>query len=519
MSISKKNKIVGIGILAVFLGGLLTYFLTSSSEPTHEDHAGQDDHGSATRHDDHGGEEHADVPKGPHGGKLFKKDGLSVELSIFESGVPPEFRMYVLYNNSSIDLRSVQASVTLYRLATEPEKITLTPKEDYLVGDKEIYEPHSFTVAIAVTHLGKVYQWKYEQLEGRVELSSEAITSSGIKSERATSQFIESTIELVGEVRANENALVRIMPLARGYISDVKVNLGDNVRKGQLLAVIQSRELAETKGEYLSSEKHLELAQAEFTRSEELWKKQIISEKEFFAARQEKAGAEIKRESALYKLLALGLSKTQIQSFLSEKDGNLARYELRAPMNGVIIEKRIVEGNAITSDEAMNSPLMVIADMSSVWVMLSVPMNDVSSVKPGQQGVITIDGSDISAVGKIVYVDPVIDEATRTAKARVVMNNNNRLWKAGMFVKATITMGKVPVPIAVRLSALQTFRDWNVVFLRNSNTFEIRPVELGKRGQEWVEVLSGLRLNDEYVTKNSYLIKADIEKSGASHDH
>ncbi len=513
MSISKKNKIVGIGILAVLLGGLLIYFLTSSSD------SGHDDQGSHAGLDNHGKEEHTETPKGPHGGKLFVTDELSVELSIYESGVPPEFRMYVLYNNSSIDLRTVQASVTLYRLATEPEKITLTPKEDYLVGDKEIYEPHSFMVAIAVTHLGKVYQWKYEQLEGRVELSSEAITSLGIKSERATGQTIESTIELVGEVKANETALVRIMPLARGYISDVKVNLGDNVRKGQLLAVIQSRELAEIKGEYLSSEKQFELATAEYIRSEELWKKQILSEKEFLAARQEKAEAEIHRESARYKLLALGLSKAQIQSFLSEKDGNLSRYELRAPMSGVIIEKKIVEGNAITSDEAMNSPLMVIADMSSVWVMLSVPMNDIYLVKTGQQAVITVDGSEVSEVGKIVYVDPVIDETTRTAKARVVMNNNNRLWKAGMFVKATITMGKVSVPIAVRLSALQTFRDWNVVFLRDSNTFEIRPVELGKRGQEWVEVLSGLRLNDEYVSENSYLIKADIEKSGATHDH
>lgn len=513
MSISKKNKIVAIGILAVLLGALLIYFLTSSSDSKH------DDQGSHAGLDNHGEEEHTEIPKGPHGGKLFEKDGLTVELCIYESGVPPEFRMYVLHNNSSIDLRTLQASVTLYRLATEPEKIVLTPKEDYLVGDKEIYEPHSFKAAVSVTHLGKEYQWEYEQLEGRVELSSEAITSSGIKSERATSQFIESTIELVGEVKANENALVRVMPLARGYISDVKVNLGDNVRKGQLLAVIQSRELAEIKGEYLSSEKHLELAQAEFTRSEELWKKQIISEKEFFAARQEKAGAEIKRESALYKLLALGLSKTQIQSFLSEKDGNLARYELRAPMNGVIIEKKIVEGNAITSDEAMNSPLMVIADMSTVWVMLSVPMNDVSSIKPGQQAVISIEGSDISEVGKIVYVDPILDEATRTAKARVVMSNGSRKWKAGMFVKAKITMGKVQVPLAVRLSGLQTFRDWNVVFLRDSNTFEIRPIEFGKRDKEWVEVVSGLRLNDEYVTENSYLIKADIEKSGATHDH
>ena len=513
MNISKKNKIIGIGIIAVLLGGLLIYFLTSTSDSGHDD---QDNHAGNS---DHGEEEHADIPKGSHGGKLFVKDGLSVELSIYESGVPPEFRMYVLHNNSTIDLRTLQASVTLFRLATEPEKITLTPKADYLVGDIEIYEPHSFKAVISVTHLGKEYQWEYEQLEGRVELSSEAITSSGIKSERATGQTIESTIELVGEVKANETALVRIMPLARGYISDVKVNLGDNVRKGQLLAVIQSRELAEIKGEYLSAEKQLELATAEFTRSEELWKKQILSEKEVLVSRQEKTQAEIKRESARYKLLALGLSKAQIQSFLSEKDGNLSSYELRAPMNGVIIEKRIVEGNAITSDEAMNSPLMVIADMSTVWVMLSVPMNDISSIKPGQQAVISIDGSDVSEVGKIMYVDPVLDEATRTAKARVVMSNGSRKWKAGMFVNAKITMGKVAVPIAVRLSALQTFRDWNVVFLRDSNTFEIRPIEFGKRDKEWVEVLSGLRLNDEYVTENSYLIKADIEKSGATHDH
>ena len=184
-----------------------------------------------------------------------------------------------------------------------------------------------------------------------------------------------------------------------------------------------------------------------------------------------------------------------------------------APIGGVILKREVQPG--MTTGDA---PLFVIADLSRVWVELDVFARHIGQVKPGQTvSVETLDGARIE--GRIDWVSPLALHASQSVQARVILDNAEGRLRPGQFVRAQITTAEHSAALAVRQSALQLFRDFQVVFARFGETYEVRMLELGRQNGEWAEVLGGLKPGSEYVTGNSYLIKADIEKSGASHDH
>ncbi|MFY9269527.1 MAG: efflux RND transporter periplasmic adaptor subunit, partial [Candidatus Manganitrophaceae bacterium] len=193
----------------------------------------------------------------------------------------------------------------------------------------------------------------------------------------------------------------------------------------------------------------------------------------------------------------------------------LTHYELRSPINGTVIEKRVAMGEAVKED----APIFVIADLSTVWGEITVYAKDLNVVRLGQQATITSKELGIKATGKVSYIGPLVGEETRAAKAYVDIPNPERLWRPGLFVTVELVREEVPVPVAVSADAIQTYRDWNVVFVQYGNQFEARPLELGRSDGKWVEVLSGLSPGEKYAAKNSFVLKADLGKSGAAHDH
>lgn len=196
-----------------------------------------------------------------------------------------------------------------------------------------------------------------------------------------------------------------------------------------------------------------------------------------------------------------------------QSDESLQTYALTAPIAGVIL-KRDVQPGMTTGD----APLFVIADLSRVWVELDVFSRHLGRVRPGQAVVIeTLDG--VQMQGQIEWVSPVAVHASQSVPARVVLDNPDGRLRPGQFVRARVTVAEHPVQLAVRQTAIQRFRDFQVVFARIGETYEVRMLELGRQDAEWAEVRGGLKPGSEYVTRNSYLIKADIEKSGASHGH
>lgn len=198
-----------------------------------------------------------------------------------------------------------------------------------------------------------------------------------------------------------------------------------------------------------------------------------------------------------------------------ESNLSLTTYTVTAPISGVVLARNASVGSVAGE----GSPLFEIADLSSLWVDLHIFGSDAQHIRPGVPVKVTrmSDGATIETV--LERVLPGTATASQSTMARATIANEDGLWRPGSAVKARITVEQQPAAMVVPLSALQNFRDWDVVFIRVGDTYEVRPVELGKRDATQVEVLSGLKAGDAVVTEQSYLIKADIEKSGASHDH
>ncbi len=196
-----------------------------------------------------------------------------------------------------------------------------------------------------------------------------------------------------------------------------------------------------------------------------------------------------------------------------ESNESLQTYTVTAPIAGVITAR-----SAAAGEQAGAEPLFQIADLSTVWAELDVFTRDRARVQPGQAAAV-VGAGGARATGAIDYVAPIGDRDSQSVTVRVVLDNAAAAWIPGQFVEAMITVGAAQVDLAVPLAALQTFRDFDVVFARFGDTYEVRMLDLGRRDAERAEVREGLAPGTEYVVANSYLVKADIEKSGASHDH
>ena len=229
-------------------------------------------------------------------------------------------------------------------------------------------------------------------------------------------------------------------------------------------------------------------------------------------SRQALNEAEIAHRSSEQKLLALGLTHAAVMR--GGADG-LIRYEVRAPMAGVIIEKHLGLGEAVAAD----TNIFTIADLSTVWAEMTIYPKDLNSVKLGQQVTVRATALNAEVEGRVSYVGSLVGEETRSAKARVTLENPDRSWRPGLFVTVDLVQDESEVPVAVAVDAVQTYRDWKVVFGRFGEFFEVRPVELGRSDDKWVEVIQGLAPGTRYAATNSFVLKADLGKAGASHDH
>ncbi|AKH37490.1 MULTISPECIES: efflux RND transporter periplasmic adaptor subunit [Nitrosomonas] len=448
--------------------------------------------------------------KGPRGGKLFTTDDFSVEVTIFEKGVPPQFRLYLYNKGRLIPPTEAKISITLTRLGASAQLFRFTPEGDYLIGDQEVEEPHSFDVAIVADWKGRAYHWGYSQVEARVEMSDETLKSSGIQIATAIPAIIKPTLNLPGEIIFNEHTILKVVPRIPGMVTAVMGHHGQHVQKGDVLAVIESPMLADLRSQYLVARRRLVLAQTTYEREKQLWEEKITAKQEYLTAQQQWDEAKIALQLASERLHALGVSP---ESSLSEK--NLSRYEIRTPIPGIITAKAIVLGESVKEDTAVYT----VADVSTVWAAITVYPKDLNVVKVGQEARIKATAFDLEGEGTVTYITTLIGGPTRAATARVELDNLAERWRPGMFVTAELVAEEIQVPVAVLVEAIQTWRDWSVVFGRYGNYFEARPLELGRSDGTMVEVLKGLSAGDQYAAGNSFAIKAELGKAGATHDH
>jgi len=450
--------------------------------------------------------------KGPHGGRLLTQGRFAIEVTIYEKNVPPEFRVYAYEAGKPLNPGEGSLRIELERLGAPPETIAFQAKQDYLLGDREIVEPHSFAVRVMAEHKGQAYRWDYEQVEGRMRMDDATAQSAGVRIGTAGPAKIRSTLQLSGEIQFNQDHLAHVVPRLDGVVIKSAKNLGDRVRKGEVLAVLESQMLADRKSEHLATQTRLDLATTTFEREKRLWEEKISAEQDYLASRHALAEAQIAHRNAEQKLLALGLNHAAVMR--GGSDG-LTRYDVRAPIEGVVIEKHLALGEAVKEDAS----IFTIADLSTVWAEMTIYPKDLDSVRIGQKVNVRATGLDAEATGRVSYVGSLIGEQTRSAKARVTLQNPDRSWRPGLFVTVELVQNEAEVPVAVPIEAIQTYRDWKVVFGRFGEFFEARPVELGRSDGQWVEIVNGLLPGTKYAAANSFVLKADLGKAGASHDH
>ena len=374
------------------------------------------------------------VEKGPHNGRMLRDGDFAIELSIFESGVPPEFRVYASKGNNALKPQDVELNVKLTRLGDGIDDIHFFVENDYLRGNMEIYEPHSFLITVTAKHQGKTYQWSYDNYEGRTQIPDELAASMGIKTEAVASQQLEERLKVYGKLTLPANATRHISARFAGEVKSLNTGLGQKVKKGQVLMSV-------------------------------------------------------------------------------EANNSLQRYQIKSPIDGVITEQYVGIG-----EQTGSRNLLTITNTDKLVAELNVYPMDQSKVALGASVNIQAPGSD-----KIINTslsDNLYKLTHQQAKVyRATIDNSDNRLSQGQFVTGHILIDTYTVDMAIKAEGLQAFRDFTVVYGKFGDQYEVRMLELGRSAGHWVEVLSGIPLGTEYVTENSYIIKADIEKSGASHDH
>lgn len=198
-----------------------------------------------------------------------------------------------------------------------------------------------------------------------------------------------------------------------------------------------------------------------------------------------------------------------------ESNQSLTTYDLKAPISGTVVDRQVALGEYASEQK----PAFVVADLSTLWVDLSVYRRDFTKVRVGDRVAIDPDDGGPAIAGEVSYVSPIGSADTQSALARAVIPNDGLRLRPGLFASGTITLAEKPVELAVRLSAVQSVDGRTVVFVRNGDAFEPRDVELGERDGEWVEIVFGLMPGDVYAAKNSFVVKAELAKGSASHEH
>lgn len=427
---------------------------------------------------------------------------FSAEVKIFEEGVEPHLRVYGYYKDQPLKPSEINANIFIKRLDAE-QTIRFKPESDYLIGDEIVYEPHSFLMVINVDYQGKKHSWKWDTKEGRVTMLDSSIKSSGLELLKVEPMTFENALELKGELKFPDNFESFITPKASGTLIKTYRTIGDKVSQGDLLATVQSQDLIRLNAERSIALDNLQFSRKKMEQERALFQKRVSPEIDYINAKREYDDAQT-RANELNSL---------ISSYGGSGNGTI---EVRAAMSGTVLQVLAAVGSNVTPA----SPLFKIANTSQLLAVVNVPADKLNAINPNAKVTVKpqVQESTEEALGKIKYISDVIDPKTRTAQVFIEIANQFK-WRSGQLVTAQIFENQSTKAMVVREDALQNFRDWDVVFIRVGNDFEARPLELGDKYNGFVEVKSGLKAGQVYAAGNSYLLKAELGKSGATHDH
>jgi cobalt-zinc-cadmium efflux system membrane fusion protein len=282
------------------------------------------------------------------------------------------------------------------------------------------------------------------------------------------------------------------------------------------LATLESREVADANSEYLAARLSNELQKELFQRDRKLYEGKVLTEQQFLRSRNLTAQTEMKFNIARQKLFALGLGQDEIVALPDEPESLLRRQEVRSPLTGRIVERKVDLGTVVGRD-SLETELFVVVDLARVWVDLAVSPADLPRIKEGQTATITARGMKEQADGTVVFISPLLDRESRTARVVVEIPNDSGRWRPGSFVTAAIAVETDNVSLAVPTTAIQTIGGDKVLFIRTEEGFEKRAVVLGRSDERLTEIVTGLKPGQSVAATNTFPLKAEFMK-GAVED-
>lgn len=342
---------------------------------------------------------------------------------------------------------------------------------------------------------------------GSVSMAADVQKQHGVVVATAGRQRLGGAISATGKVEANADRIAHVSPRISGKIVSVRASLGDNVVAGQTLATLDSVELGEALNRYRQSRTKLALAQSNMERIRNLVEKKIAARKDILQAETDFKSAQAELHTDEERLSLFGVSLNDLKG----ENRKRPLLPVRSPIAGTITEKHAIVGEL--SDPSKS--LYTVADLSSVWVLVDINEKDLAKVRRGQAAIVSVGAfPDLKLKGRISYIADLVNETTRTVKARIEVANPGRRLKPEMFATVELALpSDSPAVLAIPEDAFQELAGKKVLFVTGDGTeFEPRKVELGRTVGGMAEVLSGLEEGERYAAKGAFLLKSEMQK-------
>lgn len=359
--------------------------------------------------------------------------------------------------------------------------------------------------------------------EGLIKLTAAQVAAQEIDVAPVGGGTLSRHIVVPGTIAPDADRIARVPARVVGTVAEMRKRLGDMVKKGEVVAVLDSREVADAKSEYLTASVNFDLQKTNFERQQSLWDKRISAELQYLQSRATFTESQLRFDLARQKLSALGLEASEVAKLAKEDSAasgrsSLRQYEIRSPMSGRVVERKVDVGAAV-GKEGDPSDLYTVADLSTVWVDLTVTPSDLPKVKEGARVTLAASGDEERrAEARLMFVSPILNQDTRSARVIAALDNKDLSWRPGSFVTAEIEIAREPATVLVPRAALQTIGGERVAFVRVPEGFQRRDVKIGRADDEGFEIVSGLAPGDEIAVKNTFLLKAELGKTEAKHD-
>ncbi len=347
-----------------------------------------------------------------------------------------------------------------------------------------------------------------------MKITEEQIAANGLEIRSAGPGQLVFTLHTPGRVKIDSDKHIHVLPEVHGYVAEVHKGSGDSVKTGDLLAVLESQEMAEAAANYLATFAKERLAATLLQQEAGLAEKKITAEQEHLTAKAAYEQSRIDLKLARYKLQSFGLSDKDIANLIADDNPNLLRYEIHSPMDGIVVSRNLVRGTVVEP----TATIFQVADLSEVLVEIAVFPKDLYTLKKGQKATVEIPLKALKAEGEVTFISPMIADFCITATGIIAINNRDGLWRPGTVAQVKVRLQDTLVPVLIPNSALQNIQGEQVVFVKSPDGFEKRVVKIGQSDGHATEILKGLEPGELYAAGQTFLLKAELGKDSVEDD-